>query len=46
LQLNIKHLDESSQAQINKYNFAINYRKNIYCVKRHKKKSSFTAEFE
>ncbi len=33
LQLNIKYSDESLQAQINKYDFAINYKKDIYCVK-------------
>ena len=46
LQLNIEHSDESLQAQINKYNFATNYRKDIYYVKWHEKKSSFTAEFK
>ncbi len=46
LQLNIEHSDENSQAQINKYNFATNYKKDTYCVKQHKKKSSLTAESE
>ncbi len=46
LQLNIKHSDESLQAQINKYDFATNYKKDTYCVKWHEKKSSFTAESE
>ncbi len=41
LQLNIEHSNESLQAQINKYDFATNYRKDTYCVKWHEKKSSF-----
>ena len=34
------------QAQINRYDFATNYRKDTYCVKWHEKKSSLTAESE
>jgi len=33
LQLNIEYSDESLQAQINKYNFATNYKKDTYCMK-------------
>ena len=46
MQLNIKHSDESLQAQINKYDFATNYKKDTYCVKWYEKKSSLTAESE
>ncbi len=46
LQLNIKYSDESLQTQINKYDFATNYKKDTYYVKWHKKKSSLIAEFE
>ena len=33
LQLNIKYSDESLQTQINKYDFATNYKKDTYYVK-------------
>ncbi len=46
MQLNIKHSDESLQTQINKYDFATDYKKNTYYMKWHKKKSSLTVEFE
>ncbi len=46
MQLDIKHSDESSQTQINKYNSATDYRKDTYYIKWYKKKSSLTAESE
>jgi len=46
LQLNIEHSNKSLQAQINKYDFATNYRKDTYCVKQHEKKNNLTAESE
>ena len=46
VQLDIEHSDESLQTQINKYNFATDYRKDTHCMKWHKKKSSLTAESE
>jgi len=46
LWFNIKYSDESLQAQINRYNFATNYRKDTYYVKWHEKKSNLTAESE
>ncbi len=46
MQLNIKHLNENLQTQINRYNFVTDYRKDTHCMKWYKKKSSLTAEFE
>ncbi len=46
MQLNIKHSDEDLQTQINKYDFATDYRKNTYCIKWYKKKSNLIAESE
>ena len=46
MQLNIEHLNENLQTQINKYDSATDYRKDTYCMKWYKKKSSLTAESE
>ena len=46
MQLNIKHSDENLQTQINRYDFATDYKKNTYCMKWYKKKSSVIAESE
>ncbi len=46
LRLNIEYSDENSQAQINRYDFVTNYKKDTYYMKWHEKKSSLTAESE
>ncbi len=46
MQLDIEHLNKNLQTQINKYNFATDYKKDIHCMKWHKKKNSLIAESE
>ncbi len=46
MQLDIKHSNKSLQTQINKYDFATDYKKDTHCMKWHKKKSSLIAESE
>ncbi len=42
--LDIEHSDENLQTQINKYDFATDYRKDTHCIKWHKKKNSLTVK--